>query len=330
MKKSKVAILVGGDSEERVISEMSASTVFQNMDLSVFDPRLIDIQGNDWKDVATGAQIDKNDFSLILDSAHWRPDVIFCAIHGSPLENGQLQGYFDTLKIPYTCCDGFTSALTMNKYATKKLLHSLDLPLAEDLLFQHASRPDDAVVPLMVEKLGLPMFIKPNKHGSSFGVTKVKTAGEVMQAINYAFEFDDEVLCEQYISGREFGNGVYQYLGKTVALPPTEIIPKTDFFDYAAKYEGASTEVTPADLSTTQTTKIQQTAMQIYDRLHLSGFVRIDFILHEDQFYLLEVNTVPGLSPASIVPQQANAAGFTLTEFFRLVIEEAMAATEAM
>lgn len=324
MAKTKVAILVGGNSEERVVSEMSANTVFENMDEAVFEARLIDICEQDWKDIASGIQVDKNDFSITVPNEKWRPDVIFCAIHGAPLENGQLQGYFDTLDLPYTCCDGFTSALTMNKYITKLMLRDMQLPLSIDELYQEKHRSDMSLVDPLIQKLGLPMFVKPNKHGSSFGVSKVKTKDEVWPAIQHAFEFDDEVLCERFIPGREFGNGVYRFQGKTIALPPTEIIPKKEFFDYEAKYEGASIEVTPAELSVTQTKAIQETAIQIYDRLQLSGFVRIDFILSGEEFYLLEVNTVPGLSPTSIVPQQAIAAGFSLKEFFKMIIEEAI------
>lgn len=324
MAKTKVAILVGGNSEERVVSEMSANTVFENMDEAVFEARLIDICEQDWKDIASGIQVDKNDFSITVPNEKWRPDVIFCAIHGAPLENGQLQGYFDALDLPYTCCDGFTSALTMNKYITKLMLRDMQLPLSIDELYQEKHRSDMSLVDPLIQKLGLPMFVKPNKHGSSFGVSKVKTKDEVWPAIQHAFEFDDEVLCERFIPGREFGNGVYRLQGKTIALPPTEIIPKKEFFDYEAKYEGASIEVTPAELSVTQTKAIQETAIQIYDRLQLSGFVRIDFILSGEEFYLLEVNTVPGLSPTSIVPQQAIASGFSLKEFFKMIIEEAI------
>ena len=287
----------------------------------MWEGRLIDMKGGDWRDLAGGAQLDKNDFSFQLDDSKWRPDAVFCAIHGAPMENGLLQGYFEVLGIPYTCCDGFSSALTMNKYLTKQVLRDAEIPMAVELLLTRESRIDIAE---MVDKLRLPMFIKPNKHGSSFGVSKVKNASEIHTAIEFAFQYDDEVLCESFLDGREFGNGVYTFNGEVTVMPVTEIISQNEFFDYAAKYEGEVSEVTPADISPELTQKIQAYTRKIYSRLCLKGFVRVDYILMNDEFYLLEVNTVPGLSPASIIPQQAAAAGLSLQEFFSRIIQETL------
>ncbi|HQW56107.1 MAG TPA: D-alanine--D-alanine ligase [Saprospiraceae bacterium] len=324
MQKIKLAILSGGDSAERGISELSAGTVFEHTDRSKYDARLIDLDGMHWSDLETGTPVDKNNFSIIIDGAQWRPEVIFCAIHGSPMENGLLQGYFDVLEIPYTCCDGFVSALTMNKYLTKQVLRPAGIPLAHEFFLRVDTPITDDLIDHIAADIKLPMFIKPNKNGSSFGVTKVKAHEQIRPAIQEAFRYDTEILCETYLPGREFGNGVFESNGEMVVLPVTEIIPKTEFFTYEAKYEGLSEEITPAEISDTLREKVQEYTGRIYRLLDIKGFARVDYILVEDEFYLLEVNTVPGLSPASIIPQQAIAQGYTLTSFFDLIISEAI------
>lgn len=321
MSRKKIAILSGGNTEERVISELSAQTVFNYLDPALWEGRIIDINKAAWTDLLSGVTLDKNDFSFILENEKWRPDVVFCAIHGSPLEDGLLQGYFDTIGIPYTCCDGFSSALTMNKYMTKQVLKAAAIPMAKEILLNRESTINISTI---VDDLHLPMFIKPNKHGSSFGVSKVKNAIDIATAIEHAFKFDDEVLCESYLNGREFGNGVYLFNGEINIMPVTEIISKNEFFDYAAKYEGEVSEVTPANISPELTQKIQSYSSRIFKHLGLKGFVRIDYILMNNEFYLLEVNTVPGLSPTSIIPQQAIASGLSLQDFFSWIIQESL------
>ncbi len=322
MRKLCVAILMGGDSEERVISLKTAAVIQKHLDSPKMLTRLIDIAGADWKDALTGVQIDKNDFSLKLGRRKIRFDVVFAAIHGAPLENGALQGYFDTLRIPYTCCDGFVSAMTMNKHVTKAVAATVGTPLAKSVLIRKGEKIDP---PTVVAKLGgsLPIFVKPNTYGSSFGVSKVKKIEDLEAALWHAFEFDEEVMAEQFMPGREFGQGAFRYKGKVVVLPITEIIPKKEFFDYEAKYEGASVEVTPAHISAALTKQASNLTKKLYDALGCSGVVRFDYILVNDTFQMLEVNTIPGMSEASIVPQQVVAHGWTLRKFFTALVEEA-------
>jgi D-alanine-D-alanine ligase len=313
-----IAILTGGDSEERVISLKSGQVVFDHLPKDKYNLYQIDIQGNHWTHIGTGTPIDKNDFSLTLDGQKITFDCAFAALHGSPLEDGKLQGYLETIGLPYTCCNGYVSALTMSKHNTKQQLASEGIPMAKSALLRKGQPIDTTALLAM----GLPLFVKPNTHGSSFGVSKVKTEADLLPAIEAAFGFDREVMVEAFMPGREFSNGVLTVQGKTVVLPITEIIPEDEFFTFAAKYEGRSKEVTPADLAPEQTAQCQARTAQIYEALGCKGVIRIDYILVGDIFYLLEPNTIPGISPASIVPQQAHAYGWDLGKFFDLLIEE--------
>ncbi|MCB0531154.1 MAG: D-alanine--D-alanine ligase [Lewinellaceae bacterium] len=316
-----IAILTGGDSAERVISLQSSQVVADHLPKDRYVVFQIDIEGADWKDRETGAQIDKNDFTLPLpDGRRIRFDCVFGALHGSPLEDGKMQGYFDMLGLPYTCCNGYVSGLTMNKYHSKMYVAPFGVPVAKSVLL-HRGEPVD--VDRLLE-LGLPLFVKPNTHGSSFGVTKVKTAAELLPAIEAVWPYDSEALVEAFMDGREFSNGVLRVNGEVVAMPVTEIIPETEFFDFAAKYEGRSQEITPAKIPDDLARQCQERSSQLYEILHCRGVVRFDYILVGDTFHFLEANTIPGISPASIVPQQAVAHGWQLGEFFGLLIEEAM------
>jgi len=316
-----IAILTGGDSEERVISLKSGAVVREHLPKDRYRPFLIDIQKADWRDMDSGVQVDKNDFSLTLNGEKIRFDCAFAALHGTPLEDGKMQGYLEMLGIPYTCCDGYVSALTMNKHNTKMQLAQYgSVPMAKSVLLHRGEKIDFE----RLLTLGLPMFVKPNTHGSSFGVTKVKTAESLPAAVEEAFKFDKEVVVESFLPGREFSNGALRVNGEVVVLPVTEIIPETEFFDFAAKYEGKSEEVTPADLSTELTRQCQERSRFLYEALKCRGVVRFDYILVGDTFHFLEANTIPGISPASIVPQQARAHGWGLGEFFVLLIEEAL------
>lgn len=315
-----IAILTGGDSEERVISLKSGRVVADHLPADRYRTFLIDVQKADWHDLDSGIQVDKNDFTLTLDDEKIRFDCAFAALHGSPLEDGKMQGYLEMLGIPYTCCDGYVSALTMNKHNTKTQLAPYGVPLAKSLLLHRGEPvPTDRML-----ALGLPLFVKPNTHGSSFGVSKVKTVSELQPALDEAWRFGDEVVVESFMPGREFANGAFRHKGKIEVLPVTEIVPETEFFDFAAKYEGKSQEVTPADLSPDLTRQCQERTRQVYQTLGCRGVVRFDYILVGDTFHLLEANTIPGISPASIVPQQARAAGWDLGEFFAALIEEAI------
>lgn len=314
-----IAILTGGDSEERVISLKSGQVVRDHLPKERYRTFLIDIQKADWRDLESGTAIDKNDFSLTLGSERIHFDCAFAALHGSPLEDGKMQGYLEMLGIPYTCCDGYVSALTMNKHNTKMQLAPYKIPMAKSVLLHDGQTVNSAEL----LEMGLPLFVKPNDHGSSFGVSKVKTEAGLAPAIEEAFRFSREVVVESYLPGREFANGALRVNGKVVVLPITEIIPETEFFDFAAKYEGKSKEITPADLSPALTRQCQELTGRLYDILKCRGVVRFDYILVGDTFHILEANTIPGISPASLVPQQARAHGWALGEFFAMLVEEA-------
>lgn len=316
-----IAILTGGDSEERVISLKSGRVVREHLPKDRYRSFLIDIQKADWRDLDSGASIDKNDFSLTLNGEKIRFDCAFAALHGAPLEDGKMQGYLDMLGVPYTCCNGYVSALTMNKHNTKMQLAQYNtVPMARSALLRRGEKVDMN----SLASLGMPLFVKPNTHGSSFGVTKVKSADALMPAIEEAWRFDSEAVVESFLPGREFSNGVLRVKGELIVLPVTEIIPETEFFDFAAKYEGKSKEVTPADLSPELTRQCQEQSRFLYEVLKCRGVVRFDFILVGDVFHFLEANTIPGISPASIVPQQARAHGWELGLFFSILVEEAM------
>ncbi|MBC7778350.1 MAG: D-alanine--D-alanine ligase [Phycisphaerae bacterium] len=316
-----IAILTGGDSEERVISLKSGQVVHDHLPKDRYRCFLIDIQKADWRDLGSGTQVVKNDFSLTLNGEKIRFDCAFAALHGTPLEDGKMQGYLEMLGIPYTCCNGYVSALTMNKHNTKMQMSQYGnrIPMAKSVLLHRGEKIDKE----QFEPLGLPLFVKPNTHGSSFGVSKAKTMEALLPAIEEAFRFDKEVVVESFLPGREFSNGALQVNGDVVVLPVTEIIPDDEFFTYAAKYEGRSKEVTPAEISETLTLQCQVQSRFLYNALQCRGVVRFDYILVGDTFHFLEANTIPGISPASIVPQQALAYGWGLGEFFALLIEEA-------
>ena len=315
-----IAILTGGDTDEKVISYQSAQVVRDHLSKRKYKTWMIDIQGADWKDMDSGVAIDKNDFSLKIGRKKIRFDVAFAALHGSPLEDGKMQGYLEMVGIPYTCCNGFVSALTMNKQRTKAQVLPFGIPMAKSVLLFRGHPVDTA--PLL--EMSLPLFVKPNTHGSSFGVTKVKTEAELLPAIEAAFKFDKEVIVEAFMPGREFSNGVLKVRGKTIVLPVTEIIPKNEFFDFEAKYLGASEEVTPAEISPALTKQCRERSQLLYDLLQCSGVVRFDYILVGNTFHFLEANTIPGISAASIIPQQARAKGWELGQFFGMLVEEAM------
>lgn len=316
-----IAILTGGDSEERVISLQSGQVVRDHLPKDRYRSFLIDVQKADWRESGSDVQVDKNDFSLALNGEKIRFDCAFAALHGTPLEDGKMQGYLEMLGIPYTCCDGYVSALTMNKHNTKlQLAQYGSVPMAKSALLRQGEKIDNE----RLTALGLPVFVKPNTHGSSFGVTKVKTAEALPAAIEEAFKYDREVVAESFLPGREFSNGALRVNGGVVVMPVTEIIPETEFFDFAAKYEGKSKEITPADLPAKLSDQCRERSRFLYEALKCRGVVRFDYILVGDTFYFLEANTIPGISPASIVPQQARAQGWELGEFFALLIEEAL------
>ena len=319
MDKINIAVITGGDNAERPISLKSADTIMKHLDKEKYNAWKIDFTKGDFLDMESGERLDKNDFTLKSDKGSIRFDLVFFILHGIPAENGQLQAYFDFINIPFTGCDHFTSALTFDKQACKDLLKTYDVPMARSIMI----RKGDAYASLQ-ELQDLTLFVKPNKNGSSWGVSKVNADDDHKSAIEKAFEYDDEVIVEEYLKGREFSNGVFQSNSGLHVLPITEIIPFGDFFDYDAKYKNESSEVTPADLSPSLTKKAQEQSLRLFKILNCKGFVRFDYILVDEEFYFLEVNTIPGMSEQSLVPQQLKAngmsIGFMLDEIIRMVV----------
>jgi len=325
--KKNIALVTGGFSGEAVISYKSAVTIDNNLDREQFNVYKIDIRPDGWfyeSSDGTRTEIDKNDFSLSVKGNTTRFDAVFICIHGTPGEDGKLQGYFDTLNIRYTSCNAATSALTFNKRFTVAVaaFSGVCVARSEVLIKHNFENPDQIAL-----KLKFPVFVKPNNGGSSIGMSKVnQPSDEFGMAVEKAFKEDDQVLIEEFIQGREFTIGVFKSKGKIIVLPITEVISKKDFFDYEAKYEGASTEITPAEIDETTANKIREAAGKIYQVFNCRGVVRIDFFYNEEtqQPFMLEINTIPGQSEASIIPQQVRAMGWSLKEFYSKLVEEAL------
>ncbi len=315
--------MAGGPSAEAGISLNSAKVVCEHLDKEKYKVYKILIEEDKWVDELSGSAIDKNDFSLSLQSGKIHFDAVFVAIHGTPAEDGKLQGYFDMQGIPYNCCGVLSAALTFDKNKTKEYLAPYGV-LSAKAMIGLKKGDKTALMNSVNEQLSYPVFVKPNKNGSSYGASKVNTKEDLSTAIDLGFKYDDEILIEEFIKGTEVTCGVLSYQGKITALPLTEIRSKSDFFDYKAKYEGNSKEVTPAEIDPTIAKQIQETAIFIYQKLDFKGMCRIDFIIKEGKYYMLEVNSVPGLSAESIVPQQARAFGMSLTELFGNSIEECL------
>jgi D-alanine-D-alanine ligase len=317
-----IAIVAGGDSSEFEVSVKSANEVYKVLS-SRYLIYIIMIQGPNWyweDQKGRYHNIDKNDFSLVADEYRIRFDAVFIAIHGTPGENGLLQGYFDMMGVPYTSCSAFCSALTFNKQACKLFLKEYKIPMADAILIRKGEKIDTKNI---IKQVGLPCFVKPNDSGSSFGVTKVKKSEELMAAIETALRESNEVMIEAYMDGREVACGVVKTKVKTIVLPVTEIISKNEFFDYEAKYTpGKSDEVTPADMPAVITDEIQRLSSLVYDLLGCKGIVRVDFIVIGQKPNFLEINTVPGMTEESLVPKQVQAAGLSLEELYSMVIED--------
>ncbi|MFN8243584.1 MAG: D-alanine--D-alanine ligase [Ferruginibacter sp.] len=324
--KKKIALVTGGYSGESVISYKSALSIEKNIDTAKWEYYKIDINPSGWFYMG-GADgqvpVDKNDFSITLNGTKINFDAVLVGLHGTPGEDGKLQGYFDCLGIPYTSCDAATSALTFNKRYTVAVAAFAGMHVARSLhLFKEAPLTGAEIL----QQLSLPVFVKPNNGGSSIGMSKVKEPDELEPALEKAFKEDTQVLVEEFIRGREFTIGVFRSKGEVITLPITEIIPKKEFFDYEAKYEGASDEITPARVDEKIANQVRAEARKAYALFNCSGIVRMDFIYDETAGapFLLEINTVPGQSEASIVPQQVRAMGWTLQEFYSALIEEAL------
>ena len=336
--KRKIAIIAGGDSSEYEVSLRSAAGIYSFMDKERYDITIVRLHGKEWQalpdydgtnpDVLTraGEPIDKNDFSFTRGGVKHTFDFAYITIHGTPGENGILQGYLDMLGLPYSCCGVLAASMTFNKYACNHYLAGFGFHIAKSILLRkqeyrmmnedHRARIIDQVM----NEIGLPCFIKSNVGGSSFGCTKAKTPESILPAIERAFEEGDEVICESYMKGTEVTCGVYKPKDKAVAFPVTEVVTKNEFFDYDAKYRGQVDEITPARIPDAVRDTIQAETLRIYDIIGANGIIRVDWII-TDQINLLEVNTTPGMTPTSFIPQQVRAAGLDIKDVLTDLIE---------
>jgi D-alanine-D-alanine ligase len=321
IKKPEIAVICGGDSSEYIVSVKSGANVFKAIDNSKFRPWLVQLRGSEWMVLSNDskiADIDKSDFSFILNNERIRFDFAYITIHGSPGEDGILQGYFDLMKIPYSTCNLHSSSLTFNKWICNNYLRSFGIKMAKSIRFVKGQNVNAEEV---IGELGLPVFVKPNAGGSSFGVTKVKSTDDLFPAIEKAWIESPEALVEQFIDGTEFTCGLMKLNGAETVFPVTEVLPKNEFFDFEAKYTpGVTEEITPARLPDPLFKKCQQLSSEIYDLCQCSGIVRIDYILKDEEFYFLEVNTTPGMTATSFIPQQIAAMGLTLKEVLTGII----------
>ncbi len=321
--KPNIAVISGGDSSEFVVSVKSGSNVYKAIDTNKFNSWLIQMKGKEWivlQDEQKIADVDKSDFSFVLENKIVKFDFAYITIHGTPGEDGILQGYFELLGIPYSTCNVHTSSLTFNKWFCNKFLSNFNIKMAKSLKISKGEIINPAAI---VEKLGLPIFIKPNAGGSSFGVTKVKKQEEIEPAILKAWEESNDALIEEFVDGKEFTCGLVKIKNKKIVFPVTEVLPKNEFFDFDAKYTpGATEEITPARLPAHLFEKCQNISSEIYDLCQCAGIVRIDYILKDEVFYFLEVNTTPGMTATSFIPQQIAAMGLTLGQVITLIIED--------
>lgn len=320
----KVAIIMGGYSSEYQISLKSGNVVYQFLDKSKYTGYRIHIFKEKWvyvDDNDNEFQINKNDFSVEVTGTKINFDVVFNAIHGTPGEDGLMQAYFELLGIPQSSCDYYQAALTFNKRDLLSVLKPYGIKTATSYYLNLGDTINEDEI---LKTVGLPCFVKPNKSGSSFGISKVKTAEELLPAIENAYKEDNEIIIESFLDGTEVSVGVINYKGKTTVLPITEIVSENDFFDYEAKYLGKSQEITPARISAEMTEKVSAVAKKAYEVLKMTGFSRSEFIIVNGEPHMLEMNTIPGLTTESLIPQQAKVAGISLTDLFTNALELAL------
>ncbi|WP_417429874.1 D-alanine--D-alanine ligase [Halpernia sp.] len=326
MIKKNIAVVMGGYSDEYVVSLKSGQLIYDSLNKDLYNVYKVQILKDGWffiDDRGDKMEIDKSDFCVNLSSGYKvKFDVCFNIIHGTPGENGILQAYWDAVGQKYTGCNFYQSALTFNKKDTLAVLSKYNIPSAKSIYLRKGETVSEEEV---VEKLGLPVFVKPNQSGSSLGITKLKDIKNLQKAIDFAFAEDDEILIESFLDGMEVSVGVLDYKGETLVLGITEIVSENEFFDYEAKYEGASQEITPARIDDETRKKIENIAIKAYNSLGMSGFSRSEFIIMNGTPYMLEMNTNPGFSPASILPQQAKHYGISLEDLCGHEIEKALA-----
>lgn len=314
-----IAILTGGDSAEYTISILSANTVLQHLNPRLFNGYIICLKEDKFTALIHEREItiNKTDFTFQLENKIVSFDAIFMALHGSPAENGLIQPYFEKLNIPYTCCNAAVSDLTFDKYECNKRLNELGFNCAKSYIYETGNTINTDSI---IKTVGLPCFVKPNGAGSSYGISKLKQRIDLPKAINHALEYDNKVLIEQFINGTEISVGVFSTGESIEALPITEIVSENDFFDYEAKYKGKSEEITPARINKTLTKHIQKETIKIYQRMELTGICRIDYIIQDNKLFIIEINTIPGLSEESIIPKQLKSANIRLSEVFDLCL----------
>lgn len=325
MNKKSVAVVMGGYSDEYVVSLKSGQLIYDSLDRNLYDVYKVVVLKDEWYFLGENDkkyEINRGDFSVTLDNGNTlKFDVCFNIIHGTPGENGILQAYWDAIGQQYTGCDFYQSALTFNKKDTLAVLSKYGIPSAKSIYLRQGENID---VDTIVEELGLPVFVKPNQSGSSLGISKVKEKSELIAATEVAFKEDSEILIEGFLNGMEVSVGVIDFKGETIVLGITEIVPTNEFFDYEAKYEGASEEITPARIDEETTKRVEEIAKRAYNSLGMSGFSRSEYILMDGIPYMLEMNTNPGFSPASILPQQAKHYGISIMDLCGNEVEKAL------
>ena len=307
-----IAILTGGDSAEKSISLKSAENVLKHLDKNKYVGYIVNLSDNKYS--CEGIKLELSDFSFKLKNRKIKFDKIFIALHGPPAENGLIQNYFDKINIPYTSCNANISAITFNKFKCNQKLNEYGFKTAKSLLIISENEID------LKNNINLPCFVKPNQCGSSYGITKVKNIDEFKSAINLAKRYDSEIMIEESINGIEVSCGVFKDKKQIISLPVTEIISHNDFFDYEAKYLGKSDEITPARLPDKIYLEVQNITRNIYSKMKLSGFCRVDYIIQNSIPHVIEINTIPGLSENSIIPQQLRYANINLKDFFSLCL----------
>ena len=324
--KRNIAIVCGGDSSEHDVSLRSGQGLYSFFDKERYNIYLVDVKGTDWHvDLQDGniAQIDKNDFSFMLNGKHVYFDYAYITIHGQPGENGTMQGYFDLINMPYSTSGVLVEAMTFDKYVLNNYLRGFGINVADSILLRRGEAYDEEEIE---KRLGMPVFVKPAADGSSFGVSKVKNADQLAPALRVAFMEADEVMIEGFLDGTEISQGVYKTREKSVVLPATEVVTENEFFDYNAKYNGQVKEITPARLAPETAEEVAQKTSPLYHILHANGIIRIDYIISKDKdgkdkVNMLEINTTPGMTATSFIPQQVRAAGLDIKDVLSEIVE---------
>jgi len=324
--KRTIAIVCGGDSSEHDVSMHSAQGLYSFFDKERYNIYIVDVKGIDWHvelEDGISAPIDKNDFSFIENGKHVEFDYAYITIHGAPGENGIMQGYFDLIHLPYSTSGVLVEALTFDKYVLNNYLRGFGVNVADSILLRRGEEYNEEEIE---KRLGMPCFVKPAADGSSFGVSKVKNIDQLAPALRVAFMESDEVMIEGFLDGTEISQGVYKTKDKSIVFPATEVVTSNEFFDYNAKYNGQVQEITPARINPDTAKRVAAETSRIYDILHANGIIRIDYIISKDKegndvINMLEINTTPGMTATSFIPQQVRAAGLDIKEVLSEIVE---------